>query len=105
MTQQHMLDDREPEPGAAGFPRATAIDAVEPLGEARQVFRRNADTRVGDAEDPVAAAVAFAAPGDGHGASRGHVANRVAHEVAERAHELVVAAGYGRGIVDVEGDG
>src|SRR5438477_9369624 len=41
-----VLDDREPEPGAAELARARLVDAIEPLGDPRQIDRRNADARV-----------------------------------------------------------
>ena len=37
-----VLDDRQPEPGAAGLARAAAVDAIEALGQARQVLARDA---------------------------------------------------------------
>ena len=43
MPCQDMLDDRQAEAGAAGFARATTIDAVIALGQARQVLRRDAN--------------------------------------------------------------
>src|SRR5262245_7110097 len=43
-----VLDDREPEPGAAECARAPGVDAVEALGEARQVLARDALALVGD---------------------------------------------------------
>ena len=45
--QQHVLDDREAEAGAAGRARAAAIDAVEALGQPRNVLGRDADAGVG----------------------------------------------------------
>src|SRR5689334_8957917 len=48
-----MLDDREPEPGAAGVPRASSIHPIEPLEDARQVSARDPNARVRDREDGV----------------------------------------------------
>ena len=56
MADQHVLDDGEPQAGAAGRARAAAIDAIEALGQPRNVLRRDADAGIGDAE--LAAAVA-----------------------------------------------
>ena len=50
VAQQHVLDDREPEPRAAGRARAAAVDAIEALGQPRDVLGRDADAGVGDAE-------------------------------------------------------
>ena len=46
MALQAVLDDRKPEPRAALGARTRAIDAVEALGEARQVLGRDADAGV-----------------------------------------------------------
>ena len=48
--KQHVLDDREAEASAAGRARAAAVDAIEALGEPRQVLGRDADAGVGDRE-------------------------------------------------------
>ena len=50
VAQQHVLDDREAEAGAARRARPAAIDAIEALGQPRDVLRRDADAGVGDAE-------------------------------------------------------
>src|ERR1700730_18039126 len=39
---EDVLDDREPEPGPAHFARARGVDAVEPLGQSRQVLAGDA---------------------------------------------------------------
>jgi hypothetical protein len=41
----HVLDDGQAQAGAAGLARAAAVDAVEALGQARQVLARDADAR------------------------------------------------------------
>ena len=43
-----VLDDREPEAGAAHVARAAAVDAIEALEQAGQVARLDAGTGVGD---------------------------------------------------------
>jgi two-component system phosphate regulon sensor histidine kinase PhoR len=50
MTIDDVLDDRETQPGPAGGARTPGIDAVEPFGQSRQVFARNAGTLIGDAD-------------------------------------------------------
>src|SRR5450759_2787282 len=42
----YMLDDGQAQPGAAGVARAAAIDPVKTLGQARQMFWRNAGSAV-----------------------------------------------------------
>ena len=59
----HVLDDRQAQAGAAGVARAAAVDAVEALGQARQVLARDADAVVAHLELGAAVAVAHA-PGD-----------------------------------------
>ena len=44
----HVLDDGQAQPGAAGLARAAAVDAVEALGQARQVLARDAQAGVAD---------------------------------------------------------
>jgi hypothetical protein len=39
---EDVLDDREPEPGAAHFARARGIDAIESLGQSRQMLAGDA---------------------------------------------------------------
>src|SRR6266851_9741399 len=48
MPDQHVLHDREAQPGAAGGPGTAAIDAVEALGQPWHVFRGDADAVVRD---------------------------------------------------------
>src|SRR5258708_6480180 len=47
---QRVLHDREPQSRAAAFARAAAIDAIEALGEARDVLGGDADAGVLDFE-------------------------------------------------------
>ena len=87
MARERVLGDGEAEAGAAGLARAAAVDAVEALGEARDVLVLDADAGVLDAE--ARAFVGFA-PGERDRAARRGVADRVAHQVAERARELAL---------------
>src|SRR5579872_5867183 len=48
MAVDDVLDDRQTEAGAAQFARARRIDAVEPLGQPRQVFAGDAVALVGN---------------------------------------------------------
>ena len=50
MTHQDALDDGEAEPGAAGFARAAAVNAIEALGQPRDVLRLDADPAIANAE-------------------------------------------------------
>src|SRR5574337_1762984 len=72
MARQDVLDDRQPQSGAAGLARAPAIHAVEALGQARNVFRGDADTVVIDREVP---ATVHATPAQANASAR----RRVAH--------------------------
>src|SRR5437762_2777866 len=83
-------DDGETQPGAAGRARSRPIDAIEPLGEPRQMFRPDADAGVGDGEN--ALPVGRHPPRQRDRASRGRVADRVGDQVAESTCELVAAA-------------
>src|SRR5688572_21099567 len=82
-----MLGDGQAETGAAGLARAAAVDAVEALGEPRDVLGFDADAGVLDAEARTLRALA---PGQRHGAACGRVPDRVADQIAEGAGELRV---------------
>src|SRR5207248_3237266 len=73
--------------------RAAAIDAIEALGEARDVLRRDADARILDFKGGALVALAPAQP---HHAAFRRIANGVAHEVGESARELLLAADEAR---------
>ena len=62
VTLHHVLDDRQAEAGAARFARAAAVDAIEALGQAREMGSGDAAPAVDDGD--LAAAVV------GHAASR-----------------------------------
>src|SRR5258708_30304827 len=86
---QRVLHDGEPQSGATRFARAAAVDAVEALGEARDMLGRDADPGVLDLEDR---AVARGAPPEPHAPVLGRVADGVAHQVAEGARDLLLAS-------------
>src|SRR6266704_3703478 len=50
VAHEHVLDDGEPEAGAAGRARPAAVDSIEALGKTRNVLRGDADAGVDDAE-------------------------------------------------------
>ena len=58
----HVLDDGQAQAGAAGLARSAGVDAVEALGQARQVLARDARAAVADLE--AAAAVGTFEPAD-----------------------------------------
>src|SRR5712691_8621268 len=89
VARDSVLDDGQAQSRAAGFARAAAVDAVEALGQPRQMLRRDAGAGVLDGERR--AAVVFP-PMDGHFAAWRRVPDRVADEVAERAGELAFRA-------------
>src|SRR3954471_18394916 len=89
VARERVLGDGEAEAGAAALARAAAIDAVEALGEPRDVFHRDADARIGDAERGAVGAVV---PRDGHFAAGRRVADSVGNEVAKGACALRVGA-------------
>jgi hypothetical protein len=86
MPLQGVLDDREPQPGTAAVARAARIDAVKPLGETRDVFRRYADAVVGHGE---VGAFVVAPPTHAHGAVGQRVLDAVHQEVGERRFEFL----------------
>src|SRR5689334_25449562 len=89
MARKRVLDDSEAESGAAGLARAAAIDAIEALGEPRDMLRRDAEAGVLDAEKGTVVAVA---PAERHLAAGRRVADGVADQVAEGAGELGLRA-------------
>src|SRR5207244_13072494 len=89
VARERVLGDREAEPGAAGLARAAAVHAVEALAQPRQVLGRDADARVLDVER---GAVGRGMPAKAHPAALGRIADRVAHQVAQRARDLLLAA-------------
>src|SRR5581483_8334128 len=72
VARERVLHDREPEARAAALARAPAVDAVEALGEPRDVLALDPDPGVLDGEDR---ALARGAPHEPHLAARGRVAD------------------------------
>src|SRR5271167_4530000 len=54
MARDDMLDDGEAKAGAALRAALAGGHAIEPLGEARQMFRRDAGTVIADVQDALA---------------------------------------------------
>src|SRR5208282_6627531 len=75
-----MLGDGKSQPGAAGFPRARFIDAVETLKKAGQMFGRNAGAEVPDVEFD---AVLCRAGSENDFLSRGRVLQRILDQVGK----------------------
>ena len=97
-----MLDDRQAQTRAARLTRTPAVDAVEALGQSRQVLRRYADAGIANAV--FAAAVPSSAPSRDDAPAVGRVADRIGHEVGEGARQLEFRA-EDRGVsIDLEGD-
>src|SRR5579884_2108396 len=67
-TLNRMLHDGETESGPAHFARASLIHAIETLEDARQVFGRNTDARVGDGDKDMV--LTFVSRLDAHDAVR-----------------------------------
>src|SRR3546814_2079909 len=80
-----MLDDGEPEPGAADRAAARLVDAVEALGQARDMLGRDAVALVADRQ---ADAVALARQFDGHRRAGAAVFHRVRDDVVRKLAEL-----------------
>src|SRR3989338_4711919 len=96
MTGENMLDDGQPQPGAAGFARAAAVDAVETFGEARDVLRFDADAGVLYAKHGFLVAQLPTQPDF---AAFRRVADGVIDQIAEGAMQFIlVAAQVNRGV-------
>ncbi len=102
MALNHMLDDRQPESGSAGVARAAAVNAIEALGQPRQVFVRDAYAGIGDRQR--AGAIGQQTPGHFHAAAVGGVAHRVVDQVGDGAGQFALASGQLRREVAVEVD-
>jgi hypothetical protein len=95
-----VLDDREAEARAAHFAAAAAVDAVEALEDARDVFGGDADAVVADFDEGVLAA---GARGDVDLATFGGVLAGVVDEVGDGALDVVgVALERRQGRIEVE---
>ena len=79
-----VLDDREPQPGAAHVAAAPLVHAVEPLEDARQVLALDAGSLVADLDDQRSVAQRRF---HRHRLARLAVLHRVVHEVDERLFE------------------
>jgi len=83
---QHVLDDGQAQTGAAGVARAAAVDAVEALGQARQVL--GGDAGAGVLHGKARATVGQRLPLHRDPATRRGVTHRVGDQVGQRAVQL-----------------
>ena len=99
---EDVLDDREAEAGAALLPACRHVDAVEALGEPRQVLRGDAGPVV-DHVDPEAAGPAERRRLPPHAdldlAAATAVLDGVLHQVLEHLGQLVVVAAHDGGVL------
>ena len=95
-----VLDDGEPEARPAHAAAAALVDAVEALGESRDVLGIDPDPGVLDGQD---GARAHPLPGDRHRAAFGRVADRVRDEVHDGASEFVRVPDHAH-VFDLAGD-
>ena len=84
-----VLDDREPEAGAAGGAVAGRVDAVEPLEDAVDVLGGDADALVDHRDLDL---LALGAGGDDHPGTPARVGDGVGDEVAHRGADLLLRA-------------
>ena len=82
----HVLNDRQAEAGAARLARAAAIDAVETLGQAREMFACDAPSRVLNFH--LAGTVLELRPSHVDAPAVGRIAHGVADEVGNGALQL-----------------
>ena len=85
-----MLDDGQPEPGPAPCPGAPRVDAKEPLGQARDVLRRDADAGV---QDRAVGTGLVLEPTQADPAAFGGVLQGVLQQVVEDTAELLRVSG------------
>ena len=83
---QYMFDDGKSQPGAASGLGTAAINPVKTLGQARQMFGRNALACIGDAK-PRLAIAQF--PRNVDRAAGRRISHRIGHKIAERAGDFV----------------
>src|SRR5450830_966124 len=101
MPQQHVLDNRQPQPRALGLARTALVDAIEALGQPRNVQLVDAYAAVADGKlRPVRPIL----PDQLHGAAGRCVAHGVRSQVGKGAAQLLDAADD-VGAVDLGGDG
>src|SRR5579864_1808909 len=91
MALDDVLDDGEAKACASGFAAARSINAVETLGDARQMLPRNPRPMVGDCEEHPRA-VSLCGDIDHGAAPIAAIAQRVADEIIEDLNELSAVA-------------
>ena len=103
MPLDDVLDDGEAEAGAADRAAAPRIDAVESLGQPRDVLGRDAVAFVADRQPHHAVGIAPQLDRDGR--ARAAVFHRVADQIVQRLAQLDAVAGHGRHVVgELDGD-
>ena len=100
--RHHVLDDGQPEAGAAGRARARRIDPVEAFEDPLQVPLGDADALVGHAQ----LGVAFGGPlgADDHAGPLRAVGDRVLQQVAQRGDQQVLVAEDGQAAAAERGE-
>lgn len=101
VVEDGVLDDGQPQPGAAGRLGVALVYPVEPLEYAALVLRGDADAGVGHGDHRVAA---VAGDGDGDGAAVAVVLDGVVAEVGEYLADETADAGD-RCLLAADGDG
>src|SRR5215204_7356224 len=89
VARQDVLDDGETEAGSPLGPALRHVDAVEPLGQARQVLGGDAGTEIPYTDDCLGRTPAAGADADLDPLAGGAVFQRILDEVLEHADKLV----------------
>src|SRR6478752_7038668 len=94
MTVEDVLDQRQAEPGAALGAAFRDVDAIEALGQARQMLWRDAGAAVAHRDARLAFAVRSFADRqrDVHALAGGGIFERVLHQVLEHPDQLIAVA-------------
>src|SRR5215211_8872774 len=98
VARQDVLDDGETEAGSSLGPALRHVDAVEPLGQARQVLGRDAGTEIPDADDPLARTPAAGADADFDPFTGGAIFQRVLDEIFEHTDKLIAVSERDEGL-------
>src|SRR5215472_16724511 len=108
MAIENVLDQRQTQPGAALRATFGDIDAIEPFGQPRQMFRRDARAVIADTDAGFRFALGRCAGTklDVDPASGSAIFERIFDQIFENADQLVMVAEHrqGAGIFDVDGD-
>ena len=102
MANQHMLDDGKPEAGASRGGAAALVDAVEALGQARQVDRVDAVPVIFHLDQQ---ALVIRLPAQGDMAVFGGVAHRIEDQIRDRAAQLLLLTAQRQAGIGLDGEG